>query len=358
MSDFAPQAEAGGSLADDMNNADTDTSAAYQQMFFMILGFWTTQIIRAAATFSIAEHLASGLSTAAEIAAVESTHLDATRRLLRTCASIGLLTSADGVHYQGTALLGTLRQDAPNSLYGWARAQGAPGLWQGWGRFPEAVRTGERQTVPALGSEIWDYYANTPEEARYFTIAMDNLSNEVASEVVRVLDTSQAAMAIDVGGASGSLVHSLMRANPRLRGAVLDLPHVVPDAATAAAALGLADRFTAVPGDFFEAVPPGDLYLLKYILVDWDDEQCVRILSNCRKSLAESGRVVVVDQLVGRPGEPGFAPLMDMCMLTMLPGRARDLAEYEKLFAAAGLRTAQVIQTRSPFVVIETEAIG
>ncbi len=325
-------------------------------MFFMIIGFWVTQIVRAVATFSIAEHMASGVSTAAEIAAAESTDPDATRRLLRTCASLGLLTSADGVHYQGTALLDTLRQDAPNSLYGWARAQGAPGLWLGWGRFPDAIRTGSRQAIPALGSEIFDYYAKTPEEARYFTIAMDNLSAEVAGEVVRVLDTSQTALAIDVGGASGSLVHSLMLASPRLRGAVLDLPHVVPDAVAAAAALGLGDRFTAEPGDFFEAVPPADLYLLRYVLVDWDDEQCVRILRNCRKSLVGPGRVVVVDQLVGRPGEPGFAPLMDLCMLVLLPGRARDLAEYEKLFAAAGLRTARVIQTRTPFVVIEAVA--
>jgi O-methyltransferase domain/Dimerisation domain len=322
-------------------------------MFSMLSGSWVAQVLRAAAIFSIAEHMAEGLTTAAEIAVAESTDPDATRRFLRTCASLGLLTSADGEHYQGTALLDTLRRDAPDSLWGWARMQGEPGCWLPWGRFPDAVRTGEPQVITTLGMTTFDYYVNTAEEGRYFTIAMDNLSTEVVGEVARVLDTRQATLAVDLGGASGSLVRCLMQANPRLRGMVLDRPDVVPDAVAAADAMGLGDRFTGQAGDFFAAVPPADLYLLKYILHDWDDEQCVRLLRNCRQSLTETGRVVVVELLVGQPGEPGVAPLMDMGMLVLQTGRERELGEYDRLFTAAGLRMVRVQPTRSPFVVLE-----
>jgi hypothetical protein len=114
----------------------------------------------------------------------------------------------------------------------------------------------------------------------------------------------------------------------------------------------LAERFTLVGGDFFEEVPAADLYVLKYILHDWDDDSCVRILKNCRSSLVEGGRVVVVDHLVGRIGEPGLAPLMDVNMLDMTGGREREMSEFDALFAAAGLRRVKV-SPAGAFAVIE-----
>jgi hypothetical protein len=326
-------------------------------MMSMITGYWVTQVVRAAATFSLADHMAEGRSTAQEIAKAESTHPDATRRLLRTCASLGLLTSRDGVHFAATSLLETLRKDSPNSLHGFAVSQAAPGHWQPWGQFPEAVRDNTPQTHSVYGASIFDYFADHLDEAAAFTSSMTNLGRLSGTEVARVLDTDGVGLALDVGGASGDLVHSVMLANPKLRGAVLDRPHIIPDAVEAACAKGLGDRFTVVGGDFFEEIPPADLYLLRYILHDWNDEQCVRILSNCGASLTEGGRVVVVEHLIGRTGEPGIAPLMDMNMLVMLPGRERDVDEFDALFAAAGLRRVRVTPVGA-MAVIEAVAAG
>lgn len=98
-------------------------------------------------------------------------------------------------------------------------------------------------------------------------------------------------------------------------------------------------------GDFFKEVPPAGLYLLRYILHDWSNEECIQILRNCRAALTEGGRVAVVDHLIGKIGEPGVASLMDMNMLVMLPGRERDSDEFDALFAAAGLRRIRVTPT-------------
>ena len=135
-----------------------------------------------------------------------------------------------------------------------------------------------------------------------------------------------------------------MRANPDLRGGVFDLPHIVPSAAEAARAEGLQDRFTTVGGDFFDSVPPADLYVLKFVLHDWDDETCIRILKNCRASLLDGGRVIVVDYLVGELGTPGLPALMDLNMLTITGGRERSIDAFDELFAAAGLRRTSVGQ--------------
>jgi hypothetical protein len=311
----------------------------YDRMAGLVTGFWASQIVRAVAMYNLADHLASGVTTAPQIASAEKIDLEATRRLLRTCASMGLMTSADGIHYSSTSLLNTLRAGAPNSMRYFALSQAAPGHWQSWGKFPDAVRTGQQQVPAAHGEEtIFSYFARNAAEAATFTQSMNDLSLAVASDAAAAIDTRDVRFALDIGGADGNLVRAMMRANPRLSGGVLDLPHIVPDAEEAARTDGLRDRFTAVPGDFFEKVPPADMYLLKFILHDWDDERSARVLSNCRASLEEGGRVVIVDLHVGEVGQPGLGPLMDMNMLVMTGGLERPVNDLDKLLAGAGLR--------------------
>ena len=325
----------------------------YQRMMSMVTGFWVTQIVRAAALYNFAEHLAAGTNTPEEVAKVECTDLGATRRLMRCCASLGLMTSDDGVHYTGTSLLNTLHKGAPNSLHYFAVSQSAPGHWLPWSRFPEAVRTGEHQVKAAHGDPtVFDYFAKHPGEASSFTESMTNLSIAAAVDVAAVLDTRGVNLALDVGGAGGHVIRAMMKVNAELRGGVFDLPHIVSAAAEAAQADGLSGRFTTIGGNFFEEVPPADLYVLKYIMHDWDDDSCVRILRNCRSSLVEGGRVVIVDHLVGDIGKPGIAPLMDMNMLDMTGGREREMLEFDALFAEAGLRRVKV-SSAGAFAVIE-----
>ncbi len=341
----------------DATKSQPATPDDYERMMAMVTGFWVTQIVSAAATFDLCGHLADGTDTPDAIAAAESIDPIATRRLLRTCASLGLVTSTDGVHFTGTALLDTLRRDDPNSLRGMACAQAAPGHWLPWGRFTEAVRSGDSQVAPALGAAtIFDYYAVHRDEADIFTQAMANLSSPAAIEIAEAVDTEGVHHVLDVGGADGEVVRAMMRANPALCGGVFDLPHVVPSAQQAARKDGLQERFTATGGDFFASVPPADLYVLKYILHDWDDDSCVRILKNCRASLLDGGRVIIVDYLVGEMGAPGLAPMMDMNMLVVTGGRERDIAEFDVIFESAGLRRTTVGQG-GPFAVIQTVAI-
>jgi len=185
---------------------------------------------------------------------------------------------------------------------------------------------------------------------------MHGFTSGVAQDVTRLVDTSTAKLAVDIGGASGTLVHSLMTANPQLHGIILDLPDVVPSATAAAAGLGLAQRSSVLAGDFFASVPEADLYLLKHILHDWNDGQSVRILENCRRAMRPGGRVIVIELLLGEMGEPGLAPLMDLNMMVMLPGRERSLSEYRALLKRAGFRLDKSSPIRSSTVVIEAVA--
>jgi hypothetical protein len=329
-----------------------------ERMLQMINGYWVSQIVRAAAIFSIPEELAKGPATAAEIAKRQGVGENSMFRLLRACAALGLVATNNGLLFSGTPLLETLGGDAPASLRALAIALGAPGHWLPWGNLTEAVRTGQRQTKTTLGAEIWDYFAKTPHEAKDFTQAMTSFTAPLIRDATNVIDTHSTVVAADIGGAGGALIRALMEANPRLKGILFDRPEVVQDAAKTFDQPGFKHRFSVVGGNFFESVPEVDLYLLKHILHDWDDASCIRILRNCRRAMRPGGRVNVIELAVDEIEQSGLAPLMDINMMVMTDGRERTPQQYRELFEGAGLRMTRIAPMRSgmPMVMLEATA--
>lgn len=328
----------------------------YGAMWDMVTGYRVSQLVRTAAALSLPEHLATGAKTAEEIAGAESVDPDAMFRVLRMCASCGLVTVREDGRFAVTGLLATLRADAPGSMRGLALTLSAPGHWRIWGRLPEAVASGEPQAVPALGEDLWGYYAGHPEEAADFARAMSGMTAAVGDEAARVIDTAGVARAVDVGGGNGSLLHALMAVNPALSGVVFDLPSQIDEARERIRRLGLGDRLSTETGDFFEAVPEGDLLLLRYILHDWDDASARRILTRCREALSPGGRVLVMELTVGELGGPAIGPSQDLNMMVLFGGRERTVDEYGALFAAAGLKLVSSVPTNSPMTVVEAVA--
>jgi predicted O-methyltransferase YrrM len=298
-----------------------------------------------------------GPATAAQIAEMADTDPSANFRLLRACASLGLVTYDSESRFSATSLLNTLRTDNPQSLRDLAMLMAGPANWLPWGRFVDSVKTGQPQAVAALGKRVFEYIAERPADSQTFTRAMQRAITFVTQEVARILDTRSATIVADIGGAGGSLLYAVLQANPAPRGIVFDLPNIAEIAKVAAAEIGLQHRVTAIGGDFFETVPAADLYLLRYILHDWDDAACIRILQNCRRAMLPGGRVAVIEQVLGEIGEHSPAPLMDVNMMVMLGGRERSQTEYGQLFAAAGLRLTTTIPTNTPMAtVIEATA--
>ena len=98
---------------------------------------------------------------------------------------------------------------------------------------------------------------------------------------------------------------------------------------------GFAERTEVVGGDFFESVPAADLYLLKFILHDWDDESCVKILRKCREALEPGGRIAIFELAMGADGDAGLTAL-DGPEHACARQRTRALAPGVRRPAAAG----------------------
>ena len=172
-------------------------------------------------------------------------------------------------------------------------------------------------------------------------------------------DLSRSRIVVDVGGSLGHLAIALLERHPHLTACVLDLPEVIAVAERQADTLAtpIRSRLSFVAGDMFVDVPAADTYFVKTVMHDWDDARCVRLLVNCRRRLAEGGRIYGVDNVLPPMGDTGASgtKLLDMLMMLSLPGRERTEAEWRALYAEAGLDVAAIlpINPRSVECIIE-----
>src|SRR5215510_9496117 len=338
---------------------------SFDWMRQQLTGFMRTQIIAAAATLSLAEHFHHGPRTVEEITSLTGLESEITFRFLRALAAIGVVASEDERTFAALPPLETLLAAVPGSLRDLAMCFATPGQYLPWGYFLQGLTTGEPQATTALGSDIFDYYVHHPAEAAIFHKTMHGSTAGVTAEIGQRLDTSQSLLAVDVGGATGSLLYSLMQRNPQLHGIVYDRPENVARAQAAAMALGLAARSTAVAGDFFDSVPEGDLYLLRFILHDWNDADGIRILTNCRRAMRPRSRVVLVEAFLGRVGQdvsPDIADmqgaLIDLHMFVAAGGRERSVSQYAALLQQADLSLTATTPLPSGYVLMEATATG
>jgi hypothetical protein len=308
--------------------------------------FMTTQLIHTAVRTGIVDALLSDQSDAAAIAARIDGEVSAVLRVLRGLVVLELAqVDADG-RFSARAPLELLGSDATGSLRDAALFRGGPS-YAAWLHLGDAVRDGASPFERAHGAGLWAYMAANADEGEAFNGAMRGLSQLVAHALAAFLTLGDEVV-IDIGGGHGHLVGALLDANQDARGIVLDQPHLEPEVTRAIAARGHAERCRFVGGDFFAAVPSGDVYLLKWILHDWSDEDCRRILGRCREAIASDGRVIILERplpelqdLSVNPTAARAAVMMDLQMLAMGgPGtfQERTHREYAALLDASGFQ--------------------
>jgi SAM-dependent methyltransferase len=210
-----------------------------------------------------------------------------------------------------------------------------------------------------FGKNLWQYFKeDNPAAGQRFNRAMSSQSQQYNQIIARTYDFSSAQTVVDVGGGQGSLLATLLHAYPKLRGILFDQPSVIEQVNQGGFLSGLENRATLESGNFFEQVPAGaDIYILKQIIHDWRDPECIQILSNCRKALKEGGRVLVIDELVDPEHQTLLAALVDLQLLITLDSYKRTQEAHLPLFAAAGLRFTQAFHMPTGYSILEAVAI-
>lgn len=322
-------------------------------LFQMATGYWVSQAIYVAAKLGIADLLKDEAKTSDELAQLTATHGPTLYRTLRALSSLGIFKEDDGGRFCLTPLSAPL-QDGPNSVRAMAIHLIEDASWQAWGDLLHSVQTGESAFKHVHGMEVFPYYAQHSESNQVFNEAMTNYSSVVSAAVVQAYDFSRAGKIVDVGGGHGHLLTTILKANPNSNGVIFDLPPAIEGARERIEAEGLNERCELAGGDFFESVPEGgDVYTLKTIIHDWDDERAISILKNINRAMKTDAKVIIIETIVPPDNEPSFSKFGDLHMLIMTGGRERTAAEYGKLFEAAGLKLSNVIPTESMMGIVE-----
>ena len=335
-----------------MNRFSSTGAPPAAALIQLCMGLRMSQALFVAAQLGIADHLADGARTNAELAAATQTHPQSLRRLLRALTALDIFTErADGC-FALTDVGQQLRSDHPQSLRSRVLFLTGEERWRCWGDLIGSVRSGEAATEYVLGASLFDYYAAHPEASAIHDAAMAEASALSGPAILRAYDFARFHTIVDVGGGTGQLLRDILQANPALSGILFDLPHVV------AGAEGLADSCAVVGGSFFDAVPVGGhAYLLKQILHDWGDEAAIAILAACRAAMPPDGTLLVIERVLPERAERGQALdafLIDLEMLTMTPGgRERTANEFRTLLAHSGFALTRIVPMASPLSIIE-----
>jgi hypothetical protein len=257
-----------------------------------------------------------------------------------------------------TELAEPLRSDVPGSQRAFAVMMGNAEVWRSWGEILHSIRTGRPAFDHVFGMPVFDYYTRNPEAAAVGAAGLSSRSAVENEAVAGAHDFSTSEVVTDVGGGEGSLLRTVLRAHPSVRGRLVDLPHVVEFARKAAAGSAEADRLEFAPGDFFAGVPGGSsVILLKKVVHDWDDERSVVILRNCRAALPEGGHLLLVENVVPPGNEPAFGKWLDLLMMVYAGGRERTVEQFGTLLTAAGFRMDAVHPTGTSVSLIDAVAV-
>lgn len=326
-------------------------------MFQMLNGAYVAGTIACVAQFGIADLVSSGPKSAEELATQLDAQPEAVYRLLRAAASVGVLLEGTDGRFSETPLSALLRSDRSPSLRGLAVMTGREWHGFGWSHLADCVRTGKPALELTRKTSIFEFLQQDREEARIFDEAMTALSMMDAPAVVDAYSFEGIGSIVDIAGGVGLLLAEVLRAHPKMRGTLYDLPRVI-ERAQSGPLRTLIDRCTFASGDMFESVPAGsDAYIMKHIIHDWPDEQCISLLKACRKAVNPGGKLLVVDNVIhpGNDFHPG--KFLDLQMLIFPGGKERTEEEFRELLSKSGWKLTRIIPTTVPESVLEAEPV-
>jgi SAM-dependent methyltransferase len=319
--------------------------AADLQAFMQLLwpGPIVVQAIRTAAQLNIADRLADGPQTTESLAAAASVQSKPLERLLRALTSVGLFRRNGRGGWHNTSLSELLRADHARSVRPWALTIGAPFFWRPIGELHHSIVTGKQSFSQIFQASFFDYLKADAEAGTLFNQAMAAQANGVMDDIPEAYDFSRFDTVADLGGGTGSILATILRANPALKGLLFELPDVIDEVEQP-----LIDEFggrvTLRTGNFFDSVPEGiDCYVTVRVIHDWPDDDAVKILRNIRSAMKPDGTLLLVEGILEENAPPNFA-MMDMLMLVLTGSMERTEEEFRALLNKSGFDLADTIR--------------
>lgn len=206
-----------------------------------------------------------------------------------------------------------------------------------WSQLKDAILEGGVPFERVHGTNAFEYPDKDPRFNQIFNTAMINHTTIVMKKIVESYKGfEQLNTLTDVGGGLGVTLSIITSKYPSIKGINFDLPHVIQHALAY-------PGVEHVGGDMFDSIPKAGAIFMKWILHDWSDDHCLKLLKNCYKAIPDEGKVIVVESILPIEPEPNSyvrgTTMMDVVMMTQNPGgKERTKPEFEALATKAGFR--------------------
>ena len=343
-------------------NTQTQTAATIQaeippqaQLMQLVGGCFASQAVYVAAKLGVADLLAENPKSAATLARETQTHERSLYRLMRTLTSLGVFKEIESKVFANNSVSETLLADAPGSLRDMTIWMGEEPHWRVYGNMLHSIKTGKAAWSAVHGEDVFPYLFQTNRElGEIFNRAMTSFSGQTIPAIAAAYDFSEVGVLADIAGGYGHLLAGIMKDHPQMFGVLFDLMPVCEEGKTFLEKAGVSERVSTVCGSFFDKVPvKADVYMLKHIIHDWDDAECVTILKNIRASMPDDAKILILDAVIPDGVEPHFGKIMDMEMLVSPGGIERTADEFETLLNDSGLKLNRIIPTQSIVAIVE-----
>lgn len=321
----------------------------------MVLNMWLAAGISVVAELGIADLLKDGPKSIDQLAALTNTHTDSLYRVMRMVSSHGIFREKKGRRFELTSLAEPLQDDRIRYMI---LVHLRPYHFEMFGSLIKSVRTGKTVSGESSGRALFDYLGNEETRNEWFNKAMTNISRMQLPALLSVFSFKKYHNIIDLGGGEGLFLATVLSKAENSKGVLFDLPGALLKADDLIENYSLSDRMKPLAGDFFESVPEGgDLYMLKNVLHDWDDESSLKILQNVHKVMDQKSSLLVIDVVLDEGNEPSLGKMSDILMMAAAGGKERTRSQWNKLLAEAGFRIRKIHPTISPHCLIEAKKI-
>src|SRR5437868_809548 len=334
-----------------LRSAAATPSPGNIQIMQLSTACWASRCLHVVAELGVADAIGDQPQSTEALAKATATQPQTLYRVLRLLASLGIFECKNGT-WSHTEASRFLRSDHPESLRDYIRMLGLPVFWSAFGDLDHSLRTGESAFAKRFPEGVFEYLANHPEESRIFDSAMTSKSHRDIAAILPAYDFSQFASIADIAGGRGHLLRAILRSSRKTQGILFDQPHVVAEVAPENGG-----KLTVVAGNFFtDSMPKADAYLLMNIIHDWPDAQSIKILSAIRQDMPPHARVLIIETVVPPTPEPHLSKELDIAMMALPGGMERTREEYAGLASKCALRLQLVVETMSPYSILEMVA--
>lgn len=324
-------------------------------MWEMIHNMWLAAGISVVAELGIADLLKDGPKDIDDLATKTSTHSDSLYRVMRMLASQGIFRELKGKRFNSTSLARPLEEDQIRYmiLVHLNRNQFAM-----FGELMKSVRTGDTVSGDRSGKALFDHIRDEDKRNEWFNKAMSSASKMQVPALLSAFPYKKYSRIIDVGGGEGLFLAAVLGRATRSQGVVFDLSNVLENPGGVRAAPSLEGRMELKSGDFFESIPAGgDLYMLKSVLHDWDDESSLKILQNVHRVMEKQSRLLIIEAVLDEENQSSFGKMTDILMMAAAGGLERTHKQWQNLLEASGFRIRKIHPTITPHSLIEVEKV-